>query len=53
MTTLSRKGQVIIPKAIRASHPWEDSLALVVIDTSDGICKPHRNPFTAYNFLAY
>ncbi|MFZ1326134.1 MAG: AbrB/MazE/SpoVT family DNA-binding domain-containing protein [Candidatus Contendobacter sp.] len=44
-TRLSSKGQVIIPKAIRASHRWESGLELVVIDTGDGVLLKPKAPF--------
>jgi AbrB family looped-hinge helix DNA binding protein len=36
-TRLSNKGQVVIPKQVRAAHGWEPGLELVVEDTGDGI----------------
>lgn len=36
-TTLSSKGQVIIPMALRRSHNWQEGLELVVIDTGAGL----------------
>ena len=37
ITKMSSKGQVIIPKALRESHNWEEGQELVVIDMGDGI----------------
>jgi AbrB family looped-hinge helix DNA binding protein len=36
-TTLSTKGQVILPKAIRQRRHWEPGTRLVVEDTPDGV----------------
>jgi AbrB family looped-hinge helix DNA binding protein len=36
-TSLSSKGQVIIPKPIRALHNWHPGQKLEIIDTADGI----------------
>lgn len=36
-TVLSCKGQVIIPKPVRAAHHWDAGERLVVIDTADGV----------------
>lgn len=35
-TRLSSKGQVIIPKAIRAAHGWEAGMELAVEEGADG-----------------
>jgi AbrB family looped-hinge helix DNA binding protein len=41
---LSRKGQVIIPKALRETYNWQAGLEFMVIDTGDGILlKPVQN----------
>ncbi|PCK07223.1 MAG: AbrB family transcriptional regulator [Alteromonadaceae bacterium] len=45
ITTLSSKGQVIIPKPIRASHNWEAGQELVVVEHGDGILLKPRAPF--------
>ena len=37
MTTLSTKGQVILPKALRDRRQWEAGTRLVVEDTPEGI----------------
>ena len=44
-TKLSSKGQVIIPKHVRASHHWEVGQTLAVIDTGDGILLKPTSPF--------
>jgi len=36
-TTLSTKGQVILPKAIRDRHHWSAGTRLLVEDTKDGV----------------
>jgi AbrB family looped-hinge helix DNA binding protein len=36
-TVLSSKGQVIIPKPVRAAHHWNPGDRLVVEDTPDGV----------------
>lgn len=36
-TVLSSKGQVIIPKPVRAAHHWTSGERLLVIDTGDGV----------------
>jgi AbrB family looped-hinge helix DNA binding protein len=36
-TTVSTKGQVILPKAIRQRRHWEPGTRLVVEDTPDGV----------------
>lgn len=45
-TKLSSKGQVNIPKNVRASHHWKPGLELVVIDMEDGILLKPKAPFT-------
>src|ERR1700730_509032 len=37
MTTVSTKGQIILPKAIRQQRRWEAGTQLVVEDTRDGV----------------
>ena len=45
-TRLSNKGQVVIPKAVRALHGWKPGLEFVVEDVGDGIklkpIKPYK-----------
>ena len=36
-TKLSNKGQIVIPKKVRAVHGWEPGLEFVVEDVDDGI----------------
>lgn len=43
-TTLSSKGQIIIPGALRAAHHWETGTELTLENTSDGVLlKPHKH----------
>jgi AbrB family looped-hinge helix DNA binding protein len=37
ITTVSTKGQVVLPKAIRQQRRWEPGTRLVVEDTPDGV----------------
>ena len=42
-TRLSEKGQIVIPKRIRAGHKWEPGLEFSVEDLGDSIAlKPMR-----------
>lgn len=45
ITKLSSKGQVIIPKPMRASHHWEAGQELIVIDHGDGILLKPKSSF--------
>ncbi|PIG93953.1 AbrB/MazE/SpoVT family DNA-binding domain-containing protein [Gloeocapsopsis sp. IPPAS B-1203] len=45
VTRLSSKGQVIIPKALRAAHHWEVGQELIAIDVGDGILLKPKKPF--------
>lgn len=45
ITRLSSKGQVIIPKALRAAHRWEAGQELIAIDVGDGILLKPKKPF--------
>jgi len=45
-TRLSSKGQVIIPKPIRATHRWESGLELEVVNMGDGVLLRPKTPFT-------
>lgn len=36
-TRLSSKGQVILPKSVRAAHHWEPGVEFTVEDAADGI----------------
>ena len=44
-TRLSNKGQIVIPKQVRATHGWEPGLEFIVEDTGDGI---KLKPVTPY-----
>ncbi|WP_305043115.1 AbrB/MazE/SpoVT family DNA-binding domain-containing protein [Geoalkalibacter sp.] len=44
-TRLSSKGQVIIPRQVRAAHHWEIGQELEVIDTGDGVLLKPKKPF--------
>ena len=44
-TKLSSKGQVILPKNIRAAHQWEPGVEFVVEDTADGVLLRPLKPF--------
>lgn len=58
-TTVSTKGQVILPKAIRGRRHWHAGTRLVVEDTADGVLlkaaplfKPTRSE-DVFGMLAY
>ena len=42
---LSSKGQIVIPKAVRSAHRWEEGQKLELIDTGDGILLRPEKPF--------
>jgi len=44
-TTLSSKGQVIIPKPLRDAHNWKPGQQLEVIESGDGILLKPAEPF--------
>ncbi len=44
-TKLSSKGQVIIPKHIRAAHRWGAGLELEVVDLDGAILLRPKTPF--------
>lgn len=44
-STLSSKGQIIIPSALRAAHHWEAGTEFVIVDTDDGVLLKPRKPF--------
>ena len=58
-TTLSSKGQIIVPKQVRVAHNWQAGLAFSVIDMEDGIFLKPKRPFPTTTveevagFLAY
>ncbi len=45
ITRLSSKGQVIIPKALRETHHWEEGQELIAIDMGEGILLKPKTPF--------
>ena len=44
-TTLSSKGQVIIPKDVRAAHQWSVGTEFIVEDLGNAILLRPRSPF--------
>jgi len=44
-TKLSSKGQVVIPRSIRASHHWGVGQELVVVDAGDGVLLKPKQVF--------
>ena len=44
-TKLSNKGQIVIPKQVRAAHGWEPGLEFAVEDMEDGIKLKPIKPF--------
>ena len=58
-TTMSTKGQVILPKAVRERHKWEPGTRFTVEDTPDGVLLkpaalfPVSKPEDVYGCLRY
>ncbi len=44
-TRLSSKGQVVIPKSLRAARQWKAGQEFLVIDTEDGVLLKVKKPF--------
>ena len=44
-TTLSTKGQVILPKAVREHRDWKPGTRLVVEETAAGVLLSRASPF--------
>ena len=44
-TRLSNKGQIVIPKAVRAAHGWEAGLEFSIESSGDGIKLKPIKPF--------
>jgi AbrB family looped-hinge helix DNA binding protein len=44
-TRLSSKGQIIIPKGVRAAHKWPAGTAFAVEDRSEGVLLRPLKPF--------
>lgn len=45
ITTISSKGQVVIPKSIRDSHHWDIGEELVVIEMDEGVLLKPKSIF--------
>lgn len=45
-TRLSSKGQIILPKSIRATHAWGPGVEFAVEDTAEGVLLRPLKPFT-------
>jgi AbrB family looped-hinge helix DNA binding protein len=45
-TKMSSKDRVIIPKALRDAHRWEEGQELIAIDMGDGILLKPKKPFS-------
>jgi AbrB family looped-hinge helix DNA binding protein len=47
VTRLSSKGQITLPKALRASHKWEagQDFVVIVVDTGNGVLLKPEKPF--------
>jgi AbrB family looped-hinge helix DNA binding protein len=58
-TTVSTKGQVILPKVVRQRRHWEPGTRLVVEETADGVLLrrarvfPETRPADVYGSLRY
>ena len=48
-TTLSSKGQVIIPKEVRAAHQWSAGTEFIVEDLGNAVLLRPRSPFPPTN----
>lgn len=46
-TKLSSKGQVVLPKSIRAARNWKPGLELVVEETPEGVLLRPLKPFSS------
>jgi AbrB family looped-hinge helix DNA binding protein len=46
-TRLSTKGQIIVPKAIRAARDWRPGTAFTIEETAEGILLRPRGRFPA------
>ncbi|HEY0120188.1 MAG TPA: AbrB/MazE/SpoVT family DNA-binding domain-containing protein [Rhizobium sp.] len=47
ITTVSTKGQVILPKAIRQRREWDTGTRLIVEETADGVLLKRAPAFAA------
>jgi AbrB family looped-hinge helix DNA binding protein len=48
--SLSSKGQLVLPKAIRDRHNWETGTRLIVIDRGDEVVLKAVTPFASSVF---
>ena len=48
-TRLSEKGQVVIPKKVRASYGWEPGVKFAIEETEDGLKLKALKPFEESN----
>ena len=46
-TTLSSKGQVVLPKSVRDTKRWRPGLRLVAVETPDGVLLKTEQPAKA------
>jgi AbrB family looped-hinge helix DNA binding protein len=46
-TTVSTKGQIVLPKAIREEHRWRVGTRLTIESTPDGVLLKPSSPFPA------
>lgn len=44
-TKLSSKGQIVLPRAIRAAHNWKPGTEFVVEEAEDGVLLKPLTPF--------
>jgi AbrB family looped-hinge helix DNA binding protein len=44
-TKLSSKGQIILPKSIRAAHNWEPGTEFIIEESDDGVLLKPVKPF--------
>ena len=55
ITTLSSKGQLVLPKSLRDAKHWRPGTRLVAIETADGVLlkaeAPHRPTSTSVDAL--
>jgi AbrB family looped-hinge helix DNA binding protein len=49
ITTLSSKGQIIIPKALRDSHHWQPGTKFVIEETATGLILKPASCFPSSN----
>lgn len=44
-TTLSSKGQVVIPKSVREAHGWKAGQEFEIVESSAGLVLQPKTPF--------